>query len=89
MRNTVVMLAASMLVSAVVEMPSSAQSQVVVIIGNGSAQPYYPQPYAYTPGYYPAYGYAGPYYYGGPYWNPGSGVCWDRGRRVVCPGSGN
>src|SRR6266705_2799220 len=46
MRNTVVtMLTASMLVAAVVGMPSSAQSQVVIIIGNGSAQPYYPNSY--------------------------------------------
>jgi hypothetical protein len=37
-------------------------------------------PYAYGDPYY-----AGPYYY--PYWSSGSGVCWDRGRRVVCPGS--
>ena len=45
-------------------------------IGLGVAPYYYGGPY-----------YAGPYYYGGPYWNPGSGVCWDRGRRVVCAGS--
>jgi hypothetical protein len=41
------MLTASMLVTAVVGIPSSARSQVVVIIGNGSAQPYYPNPYPY------------------------------------------
>jgi|SRR5438477_12185059 len=39
------------------------------------------------------YYYASPYY-GGPYWGgyPGywgsSGTCWDRGRRIVCAGSG-
>ncbi len=63
------MLTASMLVTAVVGIPSSARSQVVVIIGNGSAQPYYPNPYPYPyqprvyaeptlygePGYYPEY----------------------------------
>jgi hypothetical protein len=42
-------------------------------------------PYYYGGPYY----YPGPYYYGDAYWNPGSGVCWDRGRRVVCPGFGN
>jgi hypothetical protein len=83
MRNTVVtMLTASMLVAAVVGMPSSAQSQVVIIIGNGSAQPYYPNPYPYQPrayaeptlygesGYYPEYaenGYAASGYYNGYY----------------------
>ena len=89
MRHTVptILTASTVLLAAMVGMPSNAQSQTIIIIGNGSAQPYYPQPYAYTPGYYPAYGYAGPYYYGGPYWNPGSGVCWARGRRVVCAGS--
>jgi hypothetical protein len=46
MRNTVVTLVAtSALVAAMVGMPSSAQSQVVVIIGNGPGQPYYAQPY--------------------------------------------
>jgi hypothetical protein len=46
MRNTVVTLVAtSTLVAAIVGMPSGAQSQVVVIIGNGPGQPYYPQPY--------------------------------------------
>ena len=63
------MLTASMLVTAVVGIPSSARSQVVVIIGNGSAQPYYPNPYPYPyqprvyaeptlygeSGYYPEY----------------------------------
>jgi hypothetical protein len=89
MRHTIptMLTASTMLVTAMIGMPRSAQSQTVIIInGNGYAQPYYSEPYAY-PGYYPAYGYAGPYYYGRPYWNPGSGICWDRGRRVVCPGS--
>jgi hypothetical protein len=44
-------------------------------------------PYYYGGPYYDGPYYAGPYYY--PYWNSGSGVCWDRGRRTVCPGSGN
>jgi hypothetical protein len=34
-----------LVVAALVAMPSTAQSQVVIIIGNGSAQPYCPQPY--------------------------------------------
>jgi len=54
MRNTLVMLSASMLVAAAVGLPGSAHSQVVVIIGNGSAQPYYAQP----PYPYPAYPYS-------------------------------
>ena len=64
---------ASLLVTAVVGIPSSAQSQVVVIIGNGSAQPYYPNPYPYPyqprvyaePTLYgePGYGYADSGYY--------------------------
>jgi len=57
MRNTLVTtLSASMLmVASLVAMPSNAQSQVVIIIGNGSAQPYYPQPYP------PPYPYPQPY----------------------------
>jgi len=54
----------------------------VVIGGIGlgvAVAPYYGGPY-----YYGAPYYAGPYYY--PYGSSG-GVCWDRGRRVVCPGS--
>ncbi len=50
MRHTVLTMltASTMLVAAIVGMPSSAQSQTVIIItGNGSAQPYYPQPYPY------------------------------------------
>jgi hypothetical protein len=39
--------------AAAVGMPGSAHAQVVVIIGNGSAQPYYAQP----PYPYPAYPY--------------------------------
>jgi len=74
MRNTLVTtLSASMLmVASLVAMPSNAQSQVVIIIGNGSAQPYYPQTYSplypytqpyphthvlYGGGFYPGYGY--------------------------------
>ena len=66
MRNTLVtMLTASILVAAaVVGMPSSAQSQVIIIVGNG--QPYYPPPYPHPypydrhvvfGGYYSGYGY--------------------------------
>jgi hypothetical protein len=57
MRNTLVTtLSASMLmVASLVAMPSNAQSQVVIIIGNGTAQPYYPQPYP------PPYPYPQPY----------------------------
>jgi hypothetical protein len=48
MRHTVVAtVAAATVVAALVGMPSSAQSQVVIIIGNGAAQPYNPQPYPY------------------------------------------
>lgn len=70
MRHTVVAtVTAAIVVAALVGMPSSAQSQVVIIIGNGAAQPYYPQPYPHpyppprqqvvygAPGYYPNYGY--------------------------------
>ena len=62
-------LSVSMLaVASLVVMPSDAQSQVIIIVGNGSAQPYYPPPYPYPPyprtnvlygaGFYPGYGYA-------------------------------
>jgi hypothetical protein len=87
MKNTLVTtLSASMLaVAAIVAMPSNAQSQVVVIIGNGAAQPYYqpqyPVPYArptvvYNGGYYGGYGYR-PYggYYGVGYGYGGCGGC--------------
>jgi hypothetical protein len=50
----------------------------VVIGGPGFGVPIVPY-------YYGGPYYAGPYYY--PYWSSGSGVCWDRGRRVVCAGS--
>jgi hypothetical protein len=47
MRNTLVaVLSASILAGlSLVAMPSSAQSQVVIVVGNGSGQPYYPPPY--------------------------------------------
>jgi hypothetical protein len=47
MRNTLVTaLSASILAGlSLVAMPSSAQSQVVIVIGNGAGQPYYPPPY--------------------------------------------
>ncbi len=72
MRHTVVtLIATSMLVVAsLVAIPSNAHSQVIIIVGNGSAQPYYPPPYPYPyprpyphthvvygAGYYPEYGY--------------------------------
>jgi hypothetical protein len=74
MRHTVVTtVTAAILIAALVGMPSSAQSQVVIIIGNGAAQPNYPPPYPYPysyphpyphnrvvygeAGYYSAYGY--------------------------------
>jgi hypothetical protein len=69
MRHTVVAtVTAAIIIAALVGMPSSAQSQVIIIIGNGAAQPYYPQPYphpylaprqhvVYGAPYNPAYGY--------------------------------
>ena len=79
MRNTLVTaLSASLLAGAsLVAIPSSAQSQVVIVIGNGSGQPYFPppfpaplpfpQPYVHTQvlyggGFYPGYGYPTPGY---------------------------
>ena len=49
MRHTVptILTASTMLLVAMVGMPNSAKSQTVIIIGNGSAQPYYPNPYPY------------------------------------------
>jgi hypothetical protein len=91
MRNTLVTaLSASMLVGAsLVAMPSSAQSQVVIVIGNGSGQSYYPppfpaplpfpQPYVrsqalYGAGFYPGYGYpTSGYGYYGGYYGGGYG----------------
>jgi hypothetical protein len=73
MRHTVVAtVTAAIVVAALVGMPSSAQSQVVIIIGNGAAQPYNPQPYPYPyppprqhvvygAPYYPNYGMTQPY----------------------------
>jgi hypothetical protein len=74
MRHTIptMLTASTMLVTAMIGMPRSAQSQTVIIInGNGYAQPYYSEPYAY-PGYYPAYGY-NPAYYNGYYPSYGYG----------------
>jgi hypothetical protein len=46
------MVTGALWVAALVGMPGSAQSQVVIIIGNGAAQPYYPpQPYPYPYAY--------------------------------------
>jgi hypothetical protein len=84
MRSTVVtMVMASTLVAAVVGMSSSAQSQVIIVIGNGPAKPYYTQPYPYPhpypyprvvygePSYYPSYGFPAPGYgyYNAGYYN--------------------
>jgi hypothetical protein len=51
MRNTVVaMLTVSTLVAAVAATPTSAYSQVIIVVGNGYTQPNYtPQPYPYLP----------------------------------------
>ena len=79
MRNTLVTtLSASMFgLAAMVAMPSDAKSQVVIIIGNGAAQPYYaapsPPPYPYPhvlygAGFYPGYGSYGAF--GGGYGYP-------------------
>jgi len=73
MRNTLVAaLSASILAGlSLVAIPSTAQSQVIIVVGNGSGQPYYPPPfppplpyppYLHTPvlyggGGYPGYGY--------------------------------
>ena len=62
MRRTVpTILTGTMLVVAMIGMPTSANSQTVIIIGNGAA----PYPYAYAPPAYaaPTY-YAEPGYYG-------------------------
>ncbi len=66
---------AAIVIAASIGMPTSASSQVVIIIGNGAAQPYYAQPYPYAyPQHpypfphviyrepYPAYGYSAGYY---------------------------
>ena len=69
MRHTVVAtVTAAIVVAALVGMPSTAQSQVVIIIGNWAAQPYYPQPYPYPyppPRQHVVYG--APYYPNYPY----------------------
>jgi hypothetical protein len=74
MRHTLVhTITAVLLVAALIGMPGIARSQVVIIIGNGAAQPYYPQPYPPPypyphrhvvyggPGYYPDYAGYGDY----------------------------
>jgi len=52
MRNTLVAaLSASILAGlSLVAIPSAAQSQVIIVVGNGSGQPYYPQPSGHRPG---------------------------------------
>ena len=69
MRHTVptILTASTMLLVAMVGMPNSAKSQTVIIIGNGSAQPYYPNPYPYP--YQPRV-YAEPTLYGEPGYGP-------------------
>jgi hypothetical protein len=70
MRTVVTVVATALLVvTTLFGMPSRAQSQVIVIIGNGSAQPYYPPP--------PPYQYPTPYpnpqvVYGPGYYYPGN-----------------
>ena len=69
-RTFVTMAAAAIVIAAVIGMPGSASAQVVIIVGNGAAQPYYPPyPYPYPfpqpfpqqqvvyGGYYPSFGY--------------------------------
>jgi hypothetical protein len=68
MRTVVTVVATALLVvTTLFGMPSCAQSQVIVIIGNGSAQPYYPPPpYQYpTPYPNPQVVYGAGYYYPG------------------------
>ena len=69
MRTVVTVVATALLVvTTLFGMPSRAQSQVIVIIGNGSAQPYYPPPPPYqypTPYPNPQVAYGGGYYYPG------------------------
>ena len=63
MRHTVptILTASTVLLAAMVGMTSNAQSQTIIIIGNGSAQPYYPNPYPYP---YQPRAYAEPTLYG-------------------------
>jgi hypothetical protein len=91
MRNTLVTaLSASLLTGfSLVAMPSSAQSQVVIVVGNGYGQPFYPPPYPvplpypqpfantqvlYSGGVYPGWGYpTSGYGYYGGYYGGGYG----------------
>ncbi len=80
-RTFVTMVTAAIVIAALIGMPSNASAQVVIIIGNGASQPYYPPPYPYPhphpypnqhvvyggPGYYPGYVQAGNGYYDGYY----------------------
>jgi hypothetical protein len=66
------MVTTAIAIAASIGMPSGAAAQVVVIIGSGAAQPYYPPPFPFPyvqpfaqpfprvvyggPGYFPAYG---------------------------------
>ena len=77
----VAMVTAAIVIAALIGMPGNASAQVVVIIGNGAAQPYYPPPFPYAyprpfpnqnvvygaPGYYPGYLGVGSGYYGAYY----------------------
>jgi hypothetical protein len=90
MRNTLVTaLSVSLLTGlSLVAMPSSAQSQVIIVVGNGSGQPFYPpypvplpypQPFVHTQvlyggGVYPGWGYpTSGYGYSGYYGGGGYG----------------
>jgi hypothetical protein len=74
MRNMLVTAVSTSMLAALslAAMPSSAQSQVVIIVGNGATQPYFPPPYPvplpypqpfvhtqvlYSGGVYPGWGY--------------------------------
>lgn len=46
-RTVLITITAATSIATLAGMPSSARSQVVIIIGNGAAQPYYSQPYPY------------------------------------------
>jgi hypothetical protein len=67
MKRTIMLTASTMLIAGIVGMPASAESQTVIIIGNGAA-PYYPYSYSYPQVYgapyasdHYGYGYGAPY----------------------------
>lgn len=65
-RMFVAMVAAAIAIAASIGMPGSASAQVVVIIGNGAAQPYYAQPFPYAN----PFPYAHPFPYAQPFSAP-------------------